>query len=76
MVNFNILLKFSVFNLSVDGIQVWLTLLVAAIPLGALGLAFVDYKESISSANIKFETFFETYLMFTIKTLMLQQGNI
>ena len=76
MVNFNILLKFSFFYLSVDGIQVWLTLLVAAIPLGALGLAFVDYKESIASANIKFETFFETYLMFTIKTLMLQQGNI
>ena len=58
----------------VVGNQVWLALLVAAIPLGSLGLAYVDYKESTASANIKFKTLFATYLMYTIKTLMLQQG--
>lgn len=52
-------------------IKVWLILFTVALPLAAIGLALVDYKESGGNVG-DFKTFLKNYTQYTIQILLSQ----
>lgn len=54
--------------------KVWLVLLTVAIPVAAIGLAFVDYRESGKDAE-DFKSFLKAYMLYTLQ-ILLSQGYL
>ncbi len=51
--------------------KVWLVLFTAAIPVAAIGLALIDYKESGAHAEY-LKSFLKAYMLYTLQTLLSQ----